>query len=198
MLERALLMDRELFLFLNGLGTESWDWFWLFITKQFNWVPVFAIVLYLLVKHLGWRHVLLIVVLIAALLTITDQSTNLVKNFFQRARPVNNPEFEGIMRIVQSRKSYSFFSGHASNSMAGAMFLYLVLKPYIRYMGFFFIWPFIFAYSRIYLGLHYPLDIFCGYGWGALMAALMWQVYRKLRDRFFPKEKGMLDHPGNI
>ncbi|HEX9980065.1 MAG TPA: phosphatase PAP2 family protein [Flavobacterium sp.] len=198
MIEKLLKLDQELFVFLNSLGSETFDGFWLLITKQVSWVPVFAIILYLLVKHLGWRHVLLLVVLITLLLTITDQSTNFIKNHFQRLRPGNNPELSHIMRIVQSRKSFSFFSGHAANSMAVAMFLFRVLRPYIKYMGFIFIWPFIFAYSRIYLGLHYPLDIVCGYIWGILMSMLMYKIYQISRDKIFPAEKENLDHPTNI
>lgn len=196
MIETLLELDRDLFVFLNSLGSERYDSFWLFITKQFNWVPVFIIVLALLFKHLGWRHAVLIMVVVAFLLTLTDQSTNLVKDYFQRLRPGNNPELANLMRIVQSRNSFSFFSGHASNSMAVAMFLFIILRRYIKYMGFIFVWPFIFAYSRIYLGLHYPLDIFCGYLWGILMAILTFQLYRFARNRIFP-EKENLDHPTN-
>src|SRR5690606_10168615 len=121
--DKLLEIDQQLFVFLNSLGSEQYDGLWLLITKQVSWIPVFAIILYLLVKHLGWKHVLLIAVMVTLLLTVTDQTTNLVKSYFQRLRPVNNVDLEGIMRVVQSRKSYSFFSGHASNSMACAVFL---------------------------------------------------------------------------
>ncbi len=197
MIEWLLELDREVFIYLNSLGTETFDGFWLFITKQFNWIPVFAIILYLTFKRLGWRHAVLIIILISLLITITDQTTNLFKNGFQRLRPGNEPEIAGIIRAVQHRFSYSFISGHASNSMACAFFLYHVLKPYLKYMGFIFLWPLIFAYSRIYLGLHYPGDILLGYIWGILTATLMLLLYRYLRDKLFPKEKEELDHPTN-
>ncbi len=197
MIEWLLSIDRELFVFLNGLGSETFDGFWLLITKKWTWVPFFAIILYLLIKHLGWRHVILIAVMITILLTVTDQTTNLIKGYFQRLRPVNAPELENLMRVVQRRNSFSFFSGHAANSMAVAMFLFIVLKRYMKYMGFVFIWPFVFAYSRIYLGLHYPLDIMCGYLFGILMATLIFQLYRYSRDRIFPEKGKYLDNPTN-
>lgn len=196
MVEWLLRADRDLFVFLNNLGSDQWDGFWLLITRQWTWIPFFAIILYLLVKHLGWKHVLLLAIMITVLLTITDQSTNVVKKYFQRLRPVNEPELAELIRAVQRRNSFSFFSGHASNSMAAAMFLFLVLKRYMKYMGFLFLWPLIFAYSRIYLGLHYPLDILCGFIWGIAMALLVHQLYRYLRDKIFP-EKSMVDHPTN-
>lgn len=197
MLERLLEIDRDVFVYLNSLGSETFDPLWLFITEKYCWIPVFAIILYLTFKRLGWKHALLIIVLIAAILTITDQTTNLFKNSFQRLRPGNNPEIAGFIRAVKLRNSFSFISGHASNSMAVAFFLFHVLRPYLKYMGFIFIWPFIFAYSRIYLGLHYPGDILTGYLWGILMALLMLWVYRMLRDKFCPKQKENLDHPTN-
>lgn len=196
MLETLLELDRDVFVWLNALGSERWDGFWLFITKQFNWAPIFAIILFLAFKRLGWKHAVLLIVLIAALVAFTDQTTNLIKNTFQRLRPGSDPLLSDFIRAVQKRNSFSFISGHASSSMASAFFLFHVLRPYLKYMGFIFIWPLIFAYSRIYLGLHYPGDILVGYCWGITTACLMLLLYRYLRDRFFP-EKEQLDHPTN-
>lgn len=197
MVEKLLELDRDVFIYLNNLGSEPFDEFWLFITQQFNWIPVFAIICYLTFTRLGWKHALLVVIMVALLITLTDQTTNLIKNFFQRLRPGNNPELNDLIRAVQRRKSFSFISGHASNSLAAAYFLYRVLKPYLKYMGFIFIWPAIFAYSRIYSGLHYPGDIIVGYLWGLLTSSLVLILYTYLRDRFFPKRKQFLDNPTN-
>lgn len=196
MLERILEIDKAVFLWLNSLGSETFDPIWLVITRFTSWFPVFAVFLYLAFKRLGWKHALLLIGCVALLLTITDQATNLFKFYFERLRPVNNPDFDGIMREVQIRKSFSFISGHASNSMAVAYFLYRVLHPYIKWMGFFFLFPMIFAYSRIYLGLHYPLDILCGYAFGILTATIVLLLYARLRDKYFPQEDN-LDNPTN-
>jgi undecaprenyl-diphosphatase len=195
-METLLELDKNLFIFLNSLGSERFDGFWLFITKQINWIPIFLIIMYLVFKHLGWRHALMIILVMALLITLTDQTTNLIKNGIQRLRPGSDPILNGLIRAVQTRKSFSFISGHASNSMAAAFFLYKVLKPYLKYMGFIFLWPLVFAYSRIYLGLHYPGDILCGYAWGILMALTMMKLYTFLRDKYFP-EKEQVDHPTN-
>ena len=197
MLDWLLELDRNVFVFLNSLGSESWDGFWLFITRQVNWAPIFLLILYLAFKRLGWKHALLVVGLIALLVLITDQSTNVIKNTFERLRPGSDPTLAKFIRAVQTRNSFSFISGHASSSMASAFFLYHVLKPYLKNMGLIFLWPLIFAYSRIYLGLHYPGDILVGYMFGLLTSSLMLLLYRYLRDKFFPKEKAELDHPTN-
>lgn len=196
MLEKLVELDRDVFVYLNSLGSETFDPFWEFITKQVNWIPVFAIIAYLTFKRLGWRHALLVVGMVALLIAFTDQTTNLIKNTVQRLRPGNNPEIAGVIRAIQHRRSFSFISGHASNSMAAAFFLYKVLRPYLKYMGFFFLWPLIFAYSRIYLGLHYPGDILVGYAWGIFTGWLVLKLYIYLRDRYFPQKEN-LDHPTN-
>ena len=196
MLEKLQELDRDLFVFLNGMGSETFDPLWRVITQLWSWVPIFAIIFYLTFKRLGWRHALLVVGMITLLLLVTDQTTNLIKNGIQRLRPGNNPEIADIIRAVIKRHSFSFISGHASNSMAVAFFLYRVLHPYLKYMGFFFLWPLIFAYSRIYLGLHYPGDILAGYLYGLLTGWLVLKLYIYLRDRYFPQHE-RLDNPTN-
>ncbi|WP_396178806.1 phosphatase PAP2 family protein [Flavobacterium sp.] len=190
MVEFLLNLDRDVLIFLNNLGNETWDAFWLFVTKQFNWIPIFLIILYLVFKHYGWRHSLLILGMIALLLLITDQTTNhLFKYRFERLRPGSDPTLNGLIRAVHTSHTFSFISGHASNSMAAAFFLFAVLKTRVKYIEIMFLWPLVFAYSRIYLGLHYPADILAGYLWGILMALLVLQVYKRVRDHYFPNRE---------
>lgn len=186
MLERIKELDTELLIYLNGLGSETYDKLWLIITNQFYWTPFFLVLFYLIYKKLGGKQTLYLLLFIAVLITFTDQVTNLFKYTFQRPRPCNNPEINTIIRVVQTRTSYSFFSGHAANTMAVATFLYFVLRHYFKYLGFLFLWPLIFAYSRIYLGLHYPGDILTGYFFGALFGSLLYLVYKKLKPQYFP------------
>ncbi|RWW92299.1 phosphatase PAP2 family protein [Flavobacterium cerinum] len=191
MLETLQQLDRDLLVYLNSLGSETFDPIWKVITKQIYWTPVFLFIGYLAYKKLGWRHTLLIVGMIALLVAFTDQATNLIKNTVQRLRPCNNPEIADVIRAVVKRKSFSFVSGHASNSMASAFFLFMVLRRYYKYMGFIFLWPLVFAYSRIYLGLHYPGDILAGYCLGLLTGFLILKLYIYLRNRYFQGEQGV-------
>ncbi len=186
MLEKLQEFDVNLFVFLNGLGSESYDKLWLVITNQLNWAPLFLLLLYLIYKKIGTKQTLFLLLFIAILIACTDQLTNAVKYSVQRLRPCNNPDIKSFIRIVQSRQSFSFFSGHAANSMAAATFLYLALNKHFKYFGFLFLWPLIFAYSRIYLGLHYPLDILCGYSVGIIMGFLIYKIYQKAKVKYFP------------
>ena len=186
MLEKIRSLDTELFIYLNGLGSETYDGFWLMITKQFNWTPFFLLLLYLIFKKVGTKQTLVLLLFVTILLFFTDQTTNLFKNVFQRLRPCNNPEINSFIRVVKTSSSFSFFSGHASNSMAVAAFLYFNFKQHIKYFGFLFLWPLTFAYSRIYLGLHYPLDILTGYLYGFIFGYLMYKIYQFTQIKYFP------------
>ncbi len=186
-MEQIIQLDKKVFVFLNGLGSETYDGFWLFITKQLYWAPFFAFIFYLLYKKLGWKHLLLIVVSIAIMITFTDQFTNLVKNSVQRLRPCNDLEIKDIIRIVKSSDTFSYFSGHAMNSMASTMFVFLILRKYYRYAFLLFLFPLIFAYSRIYLGLHFPGDILSGYLFGAISGYGFSKLYDIFRRKYFPE-----------
>ena len=128
MLEKLLSLDTQLFIYLNGLGSETYDPLWLMITKQLNWLPFFLLLAYLIFKKLGAKQTLILLLFVAVLITITDQTTNLFKNGFQRLRPCNNPEINTFIRVVKKSNSFSFFSGHAANTMAVATFLYFNFK----------------------------------------------------------------------
>nr|WP_315258599.1 phosphatase PAP2 family protein [uncultured Flavobacterium sp.] len=178
MLEKVLALDTQLFIYLNSLGSETYDGLWLFITKQVNWIPFFLLLFYLIYKKLGIKQTGYLLIFVAVLVLATDQLTNLFKYTFQRPRPCNNPEINTFIRIVQTRTSFSFFSGHAANTMAVATFLYLIFNNQFKYFWLLFLWPLIFAYSRIYLGLHYPIDILTGYLFGFVLGWLMYKVYQ--------------------
>jgi undecaprenyl-diphosphatase len=184
MLEKIIDLDKSLFVFLNNLGSEPFDAIWLLITKQFNWTPFFLLLLYILYKKIGQKQLLLTLLFVAVMITFSDQITNLVKNNVQRLRPCNDEELTGLIRIVRDSETFSYFSGHASNSMAAMMFVFLLLRRYYKYSYLIFLYPLIFAYSRIYLGLHFPLDIISGYVFGALTGILFYYIYKKVALKF--------------
>jgi undecaprenyl-diphosphatase len=188
MLEKILSLDTELFIYLNSLGSETYDGLWLFITKQVNWIPLFLVLLYVIFKKIGIKQTLYLLLFVAILITITDQTTNLFKNGFQRLRPCNNSDINTFIRVVKKSNSFSFFSGHAANTMAVATFLFFNFKHKIKYFGLLFLWPLIFAYSRIYLGLHYPIDILTGYLFGFILGFLMFKIYKFAQLKYFPQK----------
>ena len=186
MLDQLIQYDKELFLFLNNLGTSTWDNFWLVITNKLTFVPLYAVLLYLIYKHLGLKSLLLLVLVIAAMIIFTDQVTNLFKDGFERLRPCREDGVKEFMRFSAPRcGKYGFFSGHSSNSMAAAVFAGLLLRPYYKKLIFILLfWSALVAYSRIYVGVHYPLDIICGMSFGAIAGFGFYKLQSYLRQRF--------------
>lgn len=179
MFEKLIDLDHKVFIFLNGLGSETYDELWLIITKQLYWSPLFLLIFYLLQKKLGWKKFGYYILFTAVLILISDQTTNFFKNTFQRLRPCNLEELKGIIRIVKMSSSYSFYSGHAANSMASTVFAFMILKNYYKHSYWLFLFPLIFAFSRIYLGLHFPSDILIGYVFGAMFGFICYILYKK-------------------
>lgn len=187
MLEQLIEYDKALFLYLNDLGTETWDWLWLIITAKLTFAPLYAVLLYLIYRKYGLKTLLLMVLVVAAMITFTDQVTNIVKRSVLRFRPCASEDIMDNIRYIAVRCSAnrSFFSGHASNSMAAAVFGGLLLRPYFKNLIFILVfWSFIVAYSRIYVGVHYPLDIICGMAFGALSGYGFYKLSKVLSKRF--------------
>lgn len=179
-MDRLIELDHQLFLWLNNLGNESWDWLWLLITDKWTAIPLYALLLFLIFKKFGWKPSLITLVFITLLITATDQLGNVFKDGFERLRPCRQ---EGVMeyaRFVAVRcGSYGFFSAHAANSMGVAVFLGLLFRKVIPKMILWLVgWALLVAYSRVYLGVHYPGDIIVG----MLIGALLGFIFHKLHE----------------
>ena len=82
MIDRLIELDQELFLYLNGLGNVYWDAFWMAYTAKLHWIPLYAVLLYLLYRRLGTKMVLLTILTTVLMVSFTDQITNLFKHGF--------------------------------------------------------------------------------------------------------------------
>ena len=100
MLEKIIDFDKQAIVFLNNLGSETYDGLWLIITKQAYWTPFFLFIFYLLQKKIGWKKFGFYILFTAVLILICDQTVNLFKFGFERLRPINDEEIKGLLRIV--------------------------------------------------------------------------------------------------
>ena len=180
MLDLILEYDHKLFLWLNNLGNESFDWFWMLMTnKLFNFV-VYSIALIYLLKKTNIKSLISMILFLSILILISDQTSNLFKNFFERLRPCHDEQIFNSMRLVKDGCGglYSFFSAHASNSFALASFFFFVYYKIIqRKIILFFVLASLVSYSRVYIGVHYPLDIITGSVFGFVSGFILFKFW---------------------
>ena len=118
---------------------------------------------------------------IAVIVAFSDQFTNLIKNTTERVRPCNAEGIKEYLRQIKYRSGgYSFWSGHASLSTTVTMFMILLLRKHFKMIYLMILFPLIFGYSRIYLGVHFPVDVTTGYITGIILGMLFYFGYSAL------------------
>jgi len=186
-MDKLITLDQELFLFLNGLGNSSWDGFWMFMTDKLSSIPLYVVLLILCFMQLKWKKTVLILIMVALMVTVSDQLSNIFKYGFERLRPCHDALIEEQMRLVKSYcgGKFGYFSAHASNSFVVVTFFSLIFKRIYRWLPIVLvIWGVTVAYSRIYIGVHYPLDVITGITIGMLIGLLFFMLYQWITRRF--------------
>jgi|TARA_B110000037_G_scaffold142260_1_gene160970 undecaprenyl-diphosphatase len=187
MLERIIEIDTELLIFLNGLGGEGWDGFWMFMTTSITSLPVYVIAAFIVYKNYGVKKMLFSLLFLAILITFSDQLANLFKYGFGRLRPCHDETVQGLIRLVKPTcgGKYSFFSAHASTSMAIVVFFSLLIRKQVKYFALFLIvWSLFVGYSRIYIGVHFPFDVLFGFLIGTIIGILVYKLFILFLNRF--------------
>jgi undecaprenyl-diphosphatase len=186
MFDKLELLDRELFLTINGFHAPMFDNLMYYVSQIWVFAPVFFYWLYLVYNKTGAKKLLILLGFFVLLIVLTDQTSNQIKHTVKRYRPSHNLEIQSKVHIVNEYRggTYGFFSGHATNSFGVAMILFLLFdKKSIVFRYSFFLWAALTAYSRMYLGVHYPSDIFVGtlvgLFWGYIVYQLIQYMFKK-------------------
>ncbi len=192
MIEAIIDWDKALFLFLNGMHSGFWDAVMAAVSNKYNWIPLYLLFIYWIIRFYGRDSVWIILSLIV-LVAVSDLiSVHAFKNVFMRLRPCHDPELAGLVHTVNGKcgGQYGFYSGHATNHFAVAVFLAFIFRGRIRYFTpLILVWAALIGYSRIYLGVHFPLDVLAGAAAGSLLAygtVLVLRLFMPSMGRGYP------------
>ncbi len=136
-----------------------------YMRETLFWIPLYLFLLLFVTMNFGrqgWWWVLGILLTAAISDVISSQ---IIKQIVMRDRPCQDLIVSQQIRffINYCPGSSSFTSSHATSHFAQAMFFFLTLRPVIgNWARLFFLWAFIIAYTQVYVGVHYPFDVFCG------------------------------------
>jgi len=179
-LDSIIKLDKELFLFLNGINNSVFDFLMFHISEKITWVPLYIFVAVLIYRKFKLKNGLLILLMFGLLISLTDQtSVHLFKNTIQRFRPCFNNEILHQVHFIEIPGSkFGFVSSHAANAFGFAVLSLLVLKNK-TYTISILIWAIVVSYSRIYLGVHYPGDILGGAFLGTFLTIPVYIILNK-------------------
>ena len=180
-MEEIILEDKQAMIFLNNLGSSTFDPFWILVSEKWFWIPLYVIFLYFLYKNFNKKSLFYILLFVALGITASDQIANIFKFGFERLRPCHDPSLEGLLREVKCGGKFGFYSAHSSNSFFVATYLTMLLGKKIKQLPYFqFVWAAIVAYSRVYLGMHFPGDIIVGAIMGIRLALFFGTLAKKV------------------
>lgn len=206
-------IDQMLLLWINSHHSPCMDSFMWLVSGRLTWLPLYVLLAGLMFRRWGWKYTLLLLLAIALAVGASDfVSSGIIKPWVARLRPTHSPELQNLLHVIHNYRGglYGFVSSHAANTMACALLFSLVYRKK-RTTTLLMLWVALVVYSRMYLGVHYPLDILGGLAVGALMAWLTYLLVRQLAERWglpeFDRGSGLdvgkwislldLDHTGD-
>lgn len=183
MIEKLEALDRKLFVFLNGLHTDFLDPVMYLISEPLFWIPAYLLLLWGIAKSYNVKTALWALVGIGLVITIADRtSVELFKEVFQRYRPCHNNDLQHTVHLVRHHcgGKYGFVSSHAANYFGIATFCALLIRRrFPRLVFWIYLWAALIAYSRIYLGVHYPADTLVGAALGLVAGGIVYYLFKK-------------------
>jgi undecaprenyl-diphosphatase len=184
--------DRAVMLALNGDWGGGGDVFWWLISQPWLWIPLYVAVLWMLYKRLGLKGMLIAFGFIVVALALADQTANFFKINTPKFRPLyttlpwHGVPFNSWLHIPDVDGhvygNFGTVSGHVATATAmGLVAAGILRRRWVTWaMAGYVVLT---AYSRMYLAVHFPLDVVFGFVAGALIGLAMLAIWRRVNKK---------------
>lgn len=178
--------DLETFYWINSqLSNPVFDFILPWLRNKYTWIPLYLFLIFGLPYYFGKKGIYMVVFTILTV-SVADLASNYgFKKTVQRLRPCNAELTIPVVERVPCGSGYSFTSSHATNHFAMATFLFLLFHYKGRWVGrVLYFWAFAIAFSQVYVGVHYPIDVICGALLGTSVGWMIFQLYKKVTYKY--------------
>lgn len=171
-------LDTQAFLWLNSIHNDFFDPIMAWISGRNSWFPFYAIIIGSLVWFQKRKSMGMLLMIIFSVIIADQVSSGILKPLIHRLRPCHEPAIQQLVHLVGNcGGQFGFCSSHAANTFALITCLILLFGKQFAGLKFLYIWAIIVSYSRIYVGVHYPIDVLSGAGIGVLAALFCRKIY---------------------
>ena len=177
MLEHIENIDREITIIINNLSHNYLDYIMIFLSNKYVWIPLYIYLIFLLWKYDKKNFTINIVICSGSVIVADFITSSIMKPYFERLRPCQDNSMLDLINIVSGcGKKFSFASSHASTTFSLATIFFYITRGDIKLL---FLWSLLIGYSRIYLGVHYFLDVIIGFLVGFLTSMVIYRISKK-------------------
>jgi undecaprenyl-diphosphatase len=188
-LDKIARLDWWIFFKINGEWTNGFlDTVLPLLRESVFWIPLYFFLLIFIWVNFGKKGLYWALFLICTAAMCDVVSSHIIKQVIFRYRPCRNPEIASRVRLLVSYcgSNSSFTSSHATSHFGIAMFIFRSLRKFTSgWTGLFFLWAAVISYAQVYVGVHFPVDVFCG----ALLGCLIGYSFSSLFNKYVNLEK---------
>lgn len=177
MFEYIVKIDKQITLLINSFSSEYIDYVMILFSNKYVWIPLYIYLIFLLWKYDKKNFTINIVICSGSVIVADFITSSIMKPYFERLRPCQDNSMLDLINIVSGcGKKFSFASSHASTTFSLATIFFYITRGDIKLL---FLWSLLIGYSRIYLGVHYFLDVIIGFLVGFLTSMVIYRISKK-------------------
>lgn len=182
MIEILENVDFTLFRLINQTMSAAWlDQFMILLSSKYLWIPLYLFIIFRIFRFNAVKKSVVMTLFLILAFAISDSfSSRIMKPVFKRKRPFLHQELTARLPDGPAGSKYGFVSSHSANFFAvlmlSGLFFGFNRKQLLAWLSM----AAMVAYSRVYLGVHFPGDVFGGAVLGLLVAFGLWYIYRRI------------------